>query len=110
MAKKRTRTKRRTGRRKQAKVKKILPSPKLLQNASSAVLRGKISLSPANYGKLKKHKTILRKLARMKGTQKRKQNFVSRNRKQVGGFLPLLPLILAGIGAAGSAAGGVAAS
>jgi hypothetical protein len=75
-----------------------LPSPAILQRASKAVLAGKCRLSKPSYIKLKKHRKILRQLARMKGSTLKKKAFVQRNKKQVGGMMPLLPIILSAIG------------
>ena len=83
-------------------------SPVVLQRACKALLVGKCRLSKGNLKKLKRHKTILRKLANMKGTVSSKKAFVTRHKKQVGGILPFLPLIFAGLTAAGTAAGGAA--
>ena len=74
------------------------PSPAFLQKASKAVLAGKCNLSKPTYLKLKKHRNILRKLASMKGSTKLKKAYVTRHKKQVGGLLPLLPVILSAIG------------
>ena len=84
------------------------PSPVILQRAAKAILAGKCRLSALAFLKLKKQKLFLRKLARLKGNPKSKERFVSRNKKQVGGILPLLPLIFAGLGAAGGLGGGIA--
>lgn len=76
----------------------ILPSPQMLQRAAKIVLAGKCPLSKPIYAKLKRHRTILRKLAAMKGNAKSKKAYVTRNKKQVGGFLPMLPLIAGAMG------------
>jgi len=75
-----------------------LPSPIVLQRASKAVLAGKCNLSRPTYLKLKKHRNIMRKLANMTGTPQQKMVFVKSNMKQVGGLLPLLPLIAKAVG------------
>jgi hypothetical protein len=80
------------------KVNKKAPSPQVLQRAAQVVLSGKCPLSKPTFAKLKKHRKILRKLATMKGKAKSKKAFITRNKKQVGGFLPLLPLIAGALG------------
>jgi hypothetical protein len=76
------------------------PSPVILQRAAKALLfKCKIPRGSSTYLKLKRHHSILKKLAGMKGSQKRKQAFVKRHRKQIGGVLPFLPLILKLVGA-----------
>ena len=79
---------------------KKLPSPIILQRASKAVLTSKCPLTDDLYTKLKRHRKILRKLANMKGTMTQKQAFVKRNRKQIGGIIPLLPLIVSAVSSA----------
>ena len=78
--------------------KRPLPSPQVLQRAAKVVLSGKCPLSRPTYLKLKRHRHILRKLAAMKGKTKSKKAFVSRYRKQIGGFKPFLPLIAGALG------------
>lgn len=78
--------------------KTALPSPQVLQRAAKIVLSGKCPLTKPTFKKLKKHKNILRKLATMKGKMKSKKAFLARNKKQIGGFLPMLPLIASAVG------------
>ena len=78
--------------------KKPIPSPHVLQRAAKIVLSGKCPLSKPTYLKLKKHRSILRKLAAMKGKAKSKKAFVTRHKKQIGGFVPFLPLIAGALG------------
>jgi hypothetical protein len=47
---------------------------------------------------LKKHRNILRKLAALKGKTASKKAFLKRHNKQIGGFLPLLPIIAGALG------------
>lgn len=75
-----------------------LPSPQVLQRAAKVVLSGKCPLSKPTYAKLKRHRLILRKLAVMKGKSSSKKAFITRHKKQVGGFLPMLPLIAGAVG------------
>jgi len=77
---------------------KKVPTPQVLQRAAKVVLSGKCPLSKPTYAKLKKHRKILRKLATMKGKAKSKKAFMTRHKKQIGGFLPLLPLIAGAMG------------
>ena len=79
---------------------KKLPSPVVLQRAFKAVLGGKCNFSKPTYLKLKRHRNILRKLAAMKGNCAKKKAYITRNKKQVGGLVPLLPLIFSALGAA----------
>ena len=74
------------------------PSPTIVQRAAKAVLTGKCPLSKPTYLKLRKHRNIIRKLASMKGSTKKKQSYMRRHKKQVGGFLPFLPLIAGAVG------------
>ena len=72
----------------------ILTRPHVLQRAAKLVLSGKCRMTRPTFLKLKRHQNILRKLASMKGSTRCKKAFVTRNRNQIGGFLPfLLPLI-----------------
>jgi hypothetical protein len=81
------------------KVKKSkLPPPQVLQRAAKVVLTGKCPLAKPIHAKLKRHRAILRKLAAMKGNTSSKKAFVTRHKKQVGGLLPLLPLIAGAVG------------
>lgn len=75
-----------------------LPSPQVLQRASKVVLSGKCPLSKPIYAKLKRHRAIMRKLANLKGKNPSKKAFLTRHKKQVGGFLPMLPLIAGAMG------------
>lgn len=77
---------------------KTTPTPQVLQRASQLVLSGKCPVSKPTFLKLKKHRNILRKLAAMKGKSASKKAFVTRHKKQVGGFIQLLPLIATAIG------------
>ena len=77
-----------------------LPSAQVLQRAAKVVLTGQCKLSGPLYLKLKRHRQILRKLAALKGDMRKKKAFVTRHKKQIGGFLPLLPLILKSVGMA----------
>ena len=77
------------------------PSPQVLQRAAKLVLSGKCPLSKPTYEKLRKHRVILRKLAAMKGSTRCKKAFITRNKKQVGGILPLIPLIKTAVGVLG---------
>lgn len=74
------------------------PTPQILQRAAKVVLSGKCPLSKPIYAKLKRHRQIMRKLAAMKGNVKSKKAFVTRNKKQVGGFISLLPMIVGAVG------------
>jgi hypothetical protein len=75
------------------------PSPVVLQRAAKALLyKCKIQKGSSTFLKLKRHRSILKQLAEMKGSMKRKQAFVKRHRKQIGGVLPLLPLIMSLVG------------
>ena len=74
------------------------PSPQVLQRVTKAVLSGKCKLSRPTYLKLKRHRNILRRLAALKGTTKSKKAFVTQNRKQIGGLLPILPLVISALG------------
>jgi hypothetical protein len=88
-----------TSKRRTKKVKKSnLPAPHVMQRAAKVVLSGKCPISKPVFTKLKRHRAILRKLAAMKGTAKSKKAFMTRNKKQVGGFLPMLPLIAGALG------------
>lgn len=78
--------------------KKALPSPQFLQRTAKVVLSGKCPLPKPIHAKLKRHRAILRQLASMKGKVASKKAFVTRHKKQVGGLLPLLPLIAGAIG------------
>ena len=74
--------------------KAIATPPHVIQRAAKLVLSGKCQMNRPTYLKLKRHRNILRKLASMKGSTRCKKAFITRNRKQIGGFLPfLLPLI-----------------
>jgi hypothetical protein len=75
------------------------PSPLVLQRAAKGVLSGNIPLSKHMLNKLKRHRVILRKLAALKGKPQVKKAFVTRHKKQIGGFLPFLPLIAGTLGA-----------
>ena len=75
-------------------VKKLLPSPEVSKSCQSHVL-GKCSLSKPTHLKLKKHCHILR-LPTMKGKSKSKKTFVTCHKKQIGGFIPLFVLLIAG--------------
>jgi hypothetical protein len=77
---------------------KTLPSPQVLQRAAKIVLSGKCPLSKPTHAKLKRHRKIIRKLAAMKGKTQSKKAFLTRHKKQVGGFVPMLPLIAGAIG------------
>jgi hypothetical protein len=81
-----------------ARKKTRVPSPQVLQRAAKVVLSGKCPLSKQTYAKLKKHRAILRQLAAMKGKTKSKKAFLARHKRQVGGFLPMLPLIAGAVG------------
>jgi hypothetical protein len=81
-----------------SKKSKPLPTPQVLQRAAKAVITGKCPLSRPNLVKMKRHRVILRKLANMKGKLTSKKAFITRHKKQVGGFLPLLPLIAGAMG------------
>jgi len=83
-----------------AKKRATLPSPQILQRAAKVVLTGQCKLSGPLYLKLKRHRQILRKLAALKGDLRKKKAFITRHKKQIGGFLPLLPLILKSVGMA----------
>ena len=72
------------------------PSIVQLQWAARAVLAGKRDLNRADYLKLKRQHKFLPKLATIKGSQKSKQAFLKRNKKQVGGFMGLLPHLIKG--------------
>ena len=78
--------------------KKPIVSPQVLQRAAKIMLSGKCPLSKLTYLKLKKHRNILRKLAAMKGKAKSKKAFATRHKKQIGGFVPFLPLIAGALG------------
>lgn len=78
--------------------KEMKHSPQVLQRAAKLVLSGKCPLSKPTYAKLKRHRSILRKLAKMKGKMKSKKAFLTRNKKQIGGLLPLIPLIASAVG------------
>ena len=80
------------------KKKTLQPSPQVLQRAAKAVLSGKCQLSKPTYLKLKRHRHILKKLAALRGSQKSKKAFITRNKRQVGGFICLLPTILRLVG------------
>ena len=82
---------------KKAKLKQV--SPQVLKRASKIVLSGKCPFSKPTYLKLKRHRNIIRKLAAMKGSVKSQKAFMKKNNKQIGGFLPFLPLIAKAIGA-----------
>ena len=86
---------------------KLVAKPLVAQRFAQAVKAGKIKFTKVQFTKLKSHKGIIRRLADMRGNVASKRKFVERNKKQIGGFLPFLPMILAGIGAAGSLAGGI---
>jgi len=77
----------------------ISPTPQVLQRAARLVLAGKCKLSKPSYSKLKKHRNILRKLAAMKGKAQSKKAFVTRHKKQIGGFIGMLPMIARAAGA-----------
>lgn len=79
-------------------LKSVIPSPQVLQRAAKVVLSGKCPLSKPIYSKLKRHRAIMRKLAAMSGKVKSKKAFLTRHKKQVGGFLPMLPLIASAVG------------
>ena len=73
-------------------------SPAYLQRAAKVVLSGKCPLSKPSYLKLKKHRNIIRKLATLKGSTAKKKAYIKRHKKQVGGFLPFLPIIAKALG------------
>ena len=77
----------------QRKTIQKFPKPTVLQRAANVVLSGKCNLSHPTYVKLKKHQAIIRRLAAMKGTTATKEAFIRKNKKQVGGFMAMLPLI-----------------
>ena len=78
--------------------KKPTPSPQVLQRAAKVVLSGKCPLSKPTYLKLKKHHNTLRSWQQLKGKAKSKKAFVIRHKKQIGGFIPFLPLITGALG------------
>jgi len=78
--------------------KVAMPSPQVLQRAAKVVLSGKCQLSKPIHAKLKRHRAIIRKLASLSGKAKSKKAFLTRHKKQVGGFLPLLPIIASAVG------------
>lgn len=87
------------GKRKSSRSKIKQPSPVVLQRAAKALLyKCKIPKGSSAFSKLKRHHSILKQLAEMKGSSKKKQAFVKRHRKQIGGVLPLLPIILKLVG------------